>query len=132
MNNTLIYAVVLIAVVGSVAGVVIMVPSETAPIIGFGTLIGLQVLALLSRIANEAKTEAKVDKLSTMADDNKKQNNEIQKMVNGRMEEQLKLTHAALQRIADLTKDPADIGKAAAAQVMYEEHSAKNPFTSVS
>ena len=86
-------------------------------IVKLATPIALIVLAVMQQLqarkANLASTE------------NKAQTNEIHTLVNSNFAIQLKVSAAALRRVADLTKDPADAKIAVEAEQLMQNHVAK-------
>jgi hypothetical protein len=123
-------AVILVALV-FVAGAVLS-PSQTVPIIGFGTLIAAALLQLLqgskaavkvAEVAEVQKTDAKkIDKLAVVAQ-------ATHALVNSQYGAALLATVLALKNVARLTTDPADKARAEAAvdeaERLYKDHQRK-------
>lgn len=63
-----------------------------------------------------------VQKLNTRSRDTQRTAERTHTLVNGGMAAQLRLTAAALRRVAELTKDPVDAALATEAERAYAEH----------
>lgn len=104
-------------------------------VIGFGSMICVSLLSLLKQINTDEKTEEMKIELvkqteSKLVTDKKKAEavenltkitQDTNTLVNTRTLSQLKITSIQLQRLADLTKEPADIEAARIAKEEYEK-----------
>jgi hypothetical protein len=121
MSDQLVYAVVIMVVVMASVACAVLAPTQAPAILGLATLICVQLLALL----NGKKTADKVNAMESKVIDVQKVGEATHTLVNSNMGAQLLLSKTALQRIADLTHDQADIQAAETAVRMYAEHQAK-------
>ena len=124
--------VVLGVVVAIGVGGSILSPTNAVQIIGFCTLISVSLLALLKSetteqkvaevksdlAASDAKTVAQLNKMEVTGE-------KTHILVNSNMGVQLKLSAAALRRLANLTSDPDDVEAATLAETMLAEHNKK-------
>ena len=92
-------------------------------IMAIATPIALIVLAVMQQVqAAQARKSAS---------DNKIQTKEIHTLVNSNFLIQLRVSAAALRRVADLTKDPTDAKIATEAEILLQIHAAKQSEANV-
>lgn len=108
-------------------------PENTTAILGFCTLVIVQLLALLAQISTAKKLDASAEKVeefeTALVEKNIRTNGKldsIHALVDGAMPMQLKISWVALLRIAELTKHPDDIAAAQIAEKLWREHDAKH------
>jgi len=105
------YALVIVVVVVASVVTAILAPEQAPAILGLGTLITVQLLALL----RGQQADAKIASVQETGE-------AIHSLVNSRMSAQLLLSRAQAKRIAELTNEPADIEASIQADELYRDH----------
>lgn len=142
MSHQILYGILLLGIAAATIAGVVQVPSQTVPIIGFGTLIVMQILGLLqgaraaghvSDVAVRAEavavavkaSDSKVAHIEAVTEHTQQTVQAVHTLVNSATGVQLKLNAVMARRLASLTKLAPDDIAATEAERLYDEHQAK-------
>lgn len=123
--QTGVLVVIGIVVTVSITGVIIS-PQNVIPILGFAGVICASLFTLLKVETTAVETKQALavatDRTEEARNETKKKLTDIHTLVNSHMAIQLRISAAALRRVADITNDPKDIETAELAEQTLHEH----------